>query len=266
MKYTLLEMVQDVLSSMDGDEVNSITDTTEAMQIARVIRSSYFDIVSDHMPEHTTLFQLEPSGDSTKPVIMYLPSDVHNLITLKYDCQKSGDVTSNFTTVRPLSVDDFFRMTFSFSLADSNVASMSHTIDTGSFTLLYRNDKSPQYYTCIDDHTFFFDSYDSVLDTTLQKNKTWCLGEKEHTFTLTDTYTIDLDENQHIWLLNEAKVLAFEELLQMQHQKAAQTAKRQKIKAQKTKFVNNDPTLYYSSLPIYGRRKNRNTTPALIMH
>jgi hypothetical protein len=41
-KMTLLEIVQDVLNDMDSDEVNSISDTVEATQIANICRSVYY--------------------------------------------------------------------------------------------------------------------------------------------------------------------------------------------------------------------------------
>ena len=40
-KMTLLAMVQDILNDMDGDEVNSISDTVEAEQVAQIIKTTY---------------------------------------------------------------------------------------------------------------------------------------------------------------------------------------------------------------------------------
>ena len=40
MRYNLLEMVQRVLAAMDSDEVNSITDTAESVQVALLIEYS----------------------------------------------------------------------------------------------------------------------------------------------------------------------------------------------------------------------------------
>lgn len=247
-------MVQDVLASMDSDEVNSISDTTESDQVARIIRACYFDIVSNDLPEHTTIFQLESSSNSAQPVMMTRPADVHSLILLKYNKATKDDTDPNFTKLTPLHINDFFNMTHRLSLSEDNVASMSHVIDGDEISFLYRTDKHPDFYTCIDDHTFFFDSIDTEVDTTLQKNKTFCIGEKEHAFSLEDTYSIDLDERQHIWLLNEAKALAFAEMKQMTHEKAERTAKRHRIKAQKQKAVMNDPYLNYMRLPNYGRK------------
>lgn len=265
MKYTLLEMTQDVLASIDGDEVNSITDNVEAEQVSRIIRACYFDIQSTILPESITLYQLDASGNSSKPVMMTLPEDVHSLISLKYNKATSDNTDPRFEYLIPLTIEDFFRKTHSLSLSEDNVLSMSHIINNDEFTFLYRDDKAPEFYTVIDDHTFFFDSYDAEVDTTLQKSKTWCLGEKEKTFSLEDDYEIDLDERQHIWLLNEAKALAYQELKQMQHPIAERTAKRQRIKANRTKYVDNNLLTYYGSLPIYGRSSS-STTNKVIMH
>lgn len=266
MKYTLLEMVQDVLSSMDGDEINSITDNTEALQIARVIRSCYFDILNTDQPEATTIFHLTSSGDSDKPVMMTRPDDVHSVMMVKYNKILSTETDPNWRIVTPLSMSDFFSFTHGLRLSEDNVVSMSTDLDGDTVTFLYRNDKAPDYYTSPDNHTFFFDSYDAAVDTTLRRSKTFCVGEKEKTFLMEDTYVIDLEEQRHIWLLNEAKALAFQELKQMTNQKAEQTAKRQRIKAQKQKYVNNDHMVYYDSLPIFGRRGKAHSTPAVILH
>lgn len=86
MKKTLLEMVQSIMSSMDADTVNSISDTEEAMQVANYLRDSYYEIVSGlNLPNTFSLFQLIPSIDPTLPTVMYLPSNVLNVHWIKYN-------------------------------------------------------------------------------------------------------------------------------------------------------------------------------------
>lgn len=85
MKFTLLEMTQNVLSRMSSDEVNSIGDTTESMQIATIIQNKYFDIINRvSLPEHSQLVQLDPSMDATQPVLMYVPTGVADIKWIKY--------------------------------------------------------------------------------------------------------------------------------------------------------------------------------------
>lgn len=82
---TLLEMTQNILASLDSDQVNSISDTVESDQVARIIQNKYYDILSrDNIPEQQMLMQLTASGDSTKPTLMYVPDGVTTIEWLKY--------------------------------------------------------------------------------------------------------------------------------------------------------------------------------------
>ena len=64
-KDTLIELVQDILSDSDGDEINSISDTIEGQQCATVIRRIYQDIIETYDLQGTeTAFKLEASGDA----------------------------------------------------------------------------------------------------------------------------------------------------------------------------------------------------------
>ena len=60
---TLLRLVQDILSSLDSDEVNSISDTPESLQVANIVRTTYEDLVSLlDLPEHFSFFELTTAG------------------------------------------------------------------------------------------------------------------------------------------------------------------------------------------------------------
>ena len=94
-QQTLLQMVQAILSRMSSDEVNSISDTTESMQIAHILQNKYYDIVSrGSLAEHDQLFQLSPSNDATKPVLMYVPSGIGRVDWIKYFDSNPADSTS----------------------------------------------------------------------------------------------------------------------------------------------------------------------------
>lgn len=95
MKKTLLDMVQSIMSSMDSDMVNSISDTQESMQVANYLRDSYYEIVSGlNLPNTFSLIQLDPSLDETKPTLMYLPANVLNIHWIKYNKQALLDNTA----------------------------------------------------------------------------------------------------------------------------------------------------------------------------
>lgn len=254
MKYTLLELTQTILSSMDSDEVNSIADTTEAMQVATIIRTAYFDILNRaNLPEHTSLITLDASGDNTKPTLMTVPSTVKEVLWIKYNKATVEDTDINMQDVLFLPLESFLNIMYQLDPDADNVESFTHTIGSDTFTVLYYNDRGPSYYTTFDDNTILFDSYDTEVDTTLQKSKTLAAAKLVIPFTISDSFTPDLDEPQFALLLNEAKSLAWAELKQTQHPKAEQSARRGWVNMQKNKYAVK-PESDFEKLPNFGRR------------
>jgi hypothetical protein len=97
MQMTLLEMTQDILSSLGSDEVNSISDTTESMQVATCIKTVYNNIVSRaDLPEMNQFFQLTASNDDTLPTLMYCPQGVSQIDWIKYFSQDNTTFTDQY--------------------------------------------------------------------------------------------------------------------------------------------------------------------------
>lgn len=254
MKYTLLELVQSVLGSIDGDEVNSYSETTESLQVANIIRDTYFGIVSKlDAPEHFTFFELEASSSSS-PTLMTLPTFVASFSELKYNNVELPDTSPIMKTVTALPVNIFMDKMHQLNTDDDNVGSYQFTTDNANtIDILYMNDKFPEFYTTFDDYNIIFDSYNSVEDTYLVKNKSLGYGQIIPTWTFNDSFTPDLDSRQFQILLNEAKELAAAELKQSSHSIAARNARRAWINAQRTKQAVKIPT-FWDSLPNYGRK------------
>lgn len=254
MKYTLLDLTQTILSSMDSDEVNSIDDTVESQQVAKIIKTVYFDIVNRaNIPEQSTLFQLEASGDATKPVLMTIPTTFQNIKSIKYDQQTIDDDHPRVTEILPLPLEDFLNMMHRMDSTEDNADTFDQTIGTSTITFTYFTDRAPTYYTSFDDGTVIFDAYDSEVDTTLQSVKTVCFGKKNIPWTMSDTFIPDLDDKEFPLLLNEAKSLAFAEAKQTPHPIADRNARRNwvNIQKQKTKIpLSSD----LEKLPNFGRR------------
>lgn len=236
MKYTLLEMVQMILSSLDGDEVNSISDTVEAAQIATILKNAYFDVVSSlDLPEHKNLFELIPSNSST-PVVMYKPADVTDIDWIKYNNISTSNPVDEFIEVEYMELKDFLEVSFSRNVGQSGVQSCSLvTRGTDTLNLNYLSDTFPRYYTTYNDNTVLFDSYVATEDSFLQKNKTQAFGSIIPTWTNSNTFVPNLDAKQFTLLLNEAKGQAFIELKQQANPKAEKRARRGWIEAQRTK-------------------------------
>lgn len=256
MRKTLLQMTQDILSGLDGDEVNSISDTTESLQVAKVIETTYWDIVSKaEFPKNFIFFELDPSNNSNKPTVMYLPDTQLTLQWVRYNWATASDPSPSFKDVQFQDLDTFLQRMYSLTTDDTSVTEFDHTLSNGdTMTFLCRNDRHPMYYTCFDDRTLLFDSYDSSEDTTLQEDKTMCYGEKLPVWTNTDNFIPDLPAKQFTLLYNEATSLAWAQLKQAQNAKAEQRARKGWVRSQKDKRNVNHPRNELDRLPNYGRK------------
>ena len=80
----LLAMTQDILSDMDSDDVNSINDSVEALQVAQIIKTTYYNIIDGKNYAFLyELFKLTASGTDDRPTHMKLPEDIIDLKWIK---------------------------------------------------------------------------------------------------------------------------------------------------------------------------------------
>lgn len=280
MQYTLLELTQNILSGMSSDEVNSISDSTESLQVATILRNKYFDIITRvNLPEHQQLIQLEPSLNVAEPVMMFVPNNVAEIVWLKYfntnpqdtasttdthdvntdipaDETTSTGVIPGYQYVTILPIEQFIEYTNSFNPSDTDVESFVFNSNVngipGTYTFYYKNDNQPSFCTILSNYYVIFDSYDSTQDSTLQASKTMAWGRVIPVFEMVDSFIPNLDDEQFQLLLNEAKALAYFELKQMSHPFAQQEIKRGWSTVQKNKSKSNKPS-YFNALPDFGR-------------
>lgn len=286
MKLTNLQYVQNILSSLGSDEVNSVSDTTESLQVLEILKTTYYNVIArSALPEHSQLIQLNPSLDPTIPVLMYIPDGVRKIEWLKYFNNNNLPNASNNTNIHDLNLDivstggtpgaapgytyvtilpiqQFIDMTNSLNPNLTNVQSFTFTDSKNSmpgvYTFYYRDDKQPQFCTVISDFYVIFDGFDSQVDDTLQASKSMAYGEITPVWSNADNFIPNIDEEQVPLLLNEAKSLAFFELKQSAHPKAEQFAKRQWSSYQKRKAEVDRPTAF-NALPDFGRRSQNAT-------
>lgn len=263
MKYTLLELTQSILSSMDSDEVTSINDTVESQQVVEVIKTVYDDIISrGDLTTNKTLFNLTASENVLQPIIMTKPENIERIEWIKYDTRDVDDTEASWTTLTYLPPVDFVDYMHSGSQSGTDVGSFNYLSGAFSMTFTYRTDTAPHYYTSFDDNIIFFDSHDVAVDPMLQASKTLCYGLKVTDFTKSDEFTPNLQPQQFALLLNEAKSLAWAELKQSGHEKAEQASRRNWRHLQKTRmeipnnskdFTNNAGN--FSVLPNFARTR-----------
>lgn len=249
MSTTLLDVVQDILSSMDGDEVNSIADTVESEQVARIVVNVFNEMAATSVwAASKRLIELTASGDNTLPTHMTLPSNVKELISINYDKIKSGETKKRYDEVRYKYPDDFLRY---INGRDSTSANVLTVTDPTGIELLITTNFAPSYYTSFDDETIVFDSYDSAVDNTLQSSKCQCLAYIMKTLTIADDTIIDLPPDVIPGLTEAARSKCQFELRQFQDIEAKMSAQKQARYISRRSWKVNSQQRY----PNYGRKR-----------
>lgn len=249
MRMTLIEMVQNILSSMDSDEVNSIGDTVEALQVAEVIRETYNDLVANnHIPTNEGLLKLEPLNDPDRPVYLRLPDNVRNIKWVKY---QRADGT--FYDVNYLCPEEFLRHIGQYDRLSGTVVSVK---DHGGVSLVYKAYEEPTYWTTFDNEHLVFNSYNLDVESTLMGSKTMCWGTKIPDFDLSDNFVPHMDINLFPMLLAEAKATCFVNFKQTSNTNEDRKARRHLIRSQSESYRANQRRPYEQATN-YGRPGRR---------
>lgn len=237
-KKTLLQIVQKILSDMDSDEVNSISDTPEAMQVAEIVRSTYEDLVATlRIPERMALVRLEALADPARPNYLKIPETVKDFKWIRYNGLEitwlTPELFIDYVVQRDEGVD---------------------VEDWDGVTYKVRTDQAPTYWTSFDDEYVVFDSFNIDEESTLQESKSMAYADMNRTFSLEDDFICDLDSNLFPLLINEAKAICFVDLKQVSNSKTEQNARRQLVRVQNDLSRTARPKAI-DRLPNYSRRR-----------
>lgn len=249
MSQTLLEMVQDILSEINGDEVNSISDTEESDFVARLFRTTYRDLSSHTSWPHTRrAVAITARSDTDFPTHFTVNSDIKKLISINYDTRKNGETRRNYKPMKYKDPDEFLVY---LNKRDNTQNTVDIIIDDSGIELLIQNDKAPEYYTSFDDVNLIFDSYDSAVDSTLQESKLQAQGYIIPEFQLVDSFVPELPPDAFSLLYQETLSRVQLKAREFQDIKAEQEATKQSRWMSRNAFRVHGGITY----PNYGRKR-----------
>jgi hypothetical protein len=249
MKYTLLDIVSDILSDMDSDYVDSINDTDEAMQVAQIVKTTYYAMMANRNWSHQQrLLNISSSTDNTLPTHMFIEDEYKELISVFYDCRRLNDSRIDYRQMKYLDPDAFLRFTNRRNNTDGQTLIVN---DPSGVKFMVLNNKAPQYFTSFNDKDMVFDSYDVGIDNTLQATKTQARAYIISPFEMIDSFIPDLPDEAFPALIEEAKSKAMFKLKQMQDVKAEQEANRQQRWLSRQNWKTHEADIYPYD---YGRR------------
>ena len=252
-KYTLLEIVQSILSNMDSFEVNTINETPESLQIANIVRDTYYaTIASRNWANKKQLFQFDSSLTPDKPTHFKIPSDVKEVTWIRYNCQKGDDAKLQYNEIKYLYPDEFLDVMYARDSTDTDKYQI--VTESDGVKLIVQKDKAPQYWTSFDDQYIIMDSFDNEVDSTLQNTKLSVYGVRNTQWQMTDNFIPDLPVEAFPMLIAEAESYAFIVLKGVTNQKAEQRAQKQDTWLSRKNWTAKGGVRY----PNYGRKRNRN--------
>lgn len=240
MRRTMLDLVQQILSELDSDPVNSIGETIESAQVAGILENTYYDLIAYRdIPENKELIRLTALSDNTKPNYLKLPSNAARVPAFfEYNKAKADD--TNTIQYRKVLWEDQFKFIDRLSSRNSSSANIQIVNDVSAGTeLLIKTDKMPDFFTSFDDRHIVCDSFDASVDNTLQAGKTRAWAKVVPSVTMTDSGIFDIDAEYFPYIFNEALSRASVVLKGVGNEKAEQWARRHKsfIQSRKNKFA-----------------------------
>lgn len=246
-KMTLLDVVQEILSDMNSDNVNSINDTIEAQQVVQIAKRTYFNMINERILPHTaSFFNLTALVNPAKPTHVRIEDNVIRVESIKYDCRRELTDPVDPKELTYLPPKDFADFVMQRNPSSPTVMTVLDVLP-----LFIINDAAPTYWTSFDDKTIIFDSYNSDIETTIQSSKCYAYGEREPVWTSIDEFVPDIPAKMFPYFVNETKSVCFYTIKEAPHQKVEQAADRQRKWLSGEKFRAGGKRITY---PHYGRR------------
>lgn len=220
-------MVQRILEAIDGQMIESIEDTREAMQIARCIKETYEHLLyTRDIKAKSNLIQVHSLSDTTQPTVFLINDNIQQIEIFKY----YDNANERYVDLRWMEPAEFIDMCLHRDPRKEDIVNI--TDPSGVHYNIY-NSRAPQFYTSFDDVHIVCDAFNKADGSTLLENYTVIYGIVCPEFKLEDTFVPDLAPQHFSLLLSEAKVQATYELNKEVDTLERDRAMKQKVTADK---------------------------------
>lgn len=209
MKQTLQDIVQRVAEFCNAGSVNSIKDTRESMQIAKIVKETFEDLVlRRELVFGQSLLQLQSVSDREKPTHLLIPAGVIALDNVKYKNDKG--VLEELQYVEPMEFVDN-----SLHLDPTDTEKVQNVKDYSGILFNIRKETSPKFYTVLqheDKEYLVLDANGRQEPDTMQGHDVVAYGHVMPEFRLEDSFVPPLSIQQFPVLISRAKTFAAKEL------------------------------------------------------
>lgn len=243
MKKSVLEYVQACLSKMDSDNVDSITDTEEATQVADLLADVYYEFVTrDNWSFLDGGIVVQTLADPSRPTAVSIPAEVKRIDKVMYKTV-NGTVTryKELKYLRPNEWLDRFTVS-----GDSRVLSV-----VNSLSFYVETDRDPAYWTSFDDSTIVVDAWKQADSTTVLAADFNITGSTIPEFEVSDDFVPVLPDLAVPYIQNSLNAAAMQSFKQQGSVDDETKLRRQYAMLQRRDAVTRKETYYEAK---YGRR------------
>lgn len=228
-KHNTLKLVQRIMSAIDADNISTLGETPEAIQVQEIMER----VMEEILWERNWPFLLRLSNLDTTAVLneMRLGQTVLSIDWIRYNDKNILYASIEFMT----------------ELLDGRDTSASNIDINGAF-----NDRDPLYWTTIDDETIIFDAYNTSLQSSLSKARVYEMPAIPDE----DDKILAVPERMFQWIQLRMLELAFGEMISdsVESEKNRRRAKRSLMNLRRwAKRHNKKETTYGKD---YAKRQN----------
>lgn len=164
-RYTMLELVQEVARAIGADEITTIDESVESVDITNVAVVALENMSTRREWEwrQHKVRQMTAAGAGKKTTLT-LPADVDTVEQVKYRTDIAGSNKAEYTTLSFLPVPEFLELVGSRDLSATNVETLPQGTDLAPIYVY--NDRAPKYFTQFDEGAIVCDAYDIAVDPT----------------------------------------------------------------------------------------------------
>lgn len=228
-RLTLLQIVQKTLEALNLDEVNSISDSPDAEQVAQIAQDAYYELLNQsEWPFSIRLEQLESVADATKPNYLRIPDEVVRIEAVKYDNTLTGD---DDLPVDKIEIEEvcwlppvkFLNKTQS---RNTELDEITTVTDFNGVRYHVYNERGPSFWTSFDDKYVVFDAVNQEVESTLQGDKSQAMMKWIEDVVISDDTMVTAPSQFFQTWLAETKSAAFIYMKQEASPKDEQRARR----------------------------------------
>jgi hypothetical protein len=217
------------MEALNLDEVNSISDSPDAEQIAQIAQDSAYDLLNQSdWPFTIRLEQLESIADSERPNYLRIPDEAVRIDYIKYDNTDPAEAVDDVQLVKIENIEWLPPQQFLDLVQARNTQTEDiQVIPTfNGMSLPIYTAQNPAYWTSFDDEYVVFDAVRLDLESTLQGNKSQCHMKWIQNITIDDDFLLDAPAHFFSMWLADVKSTAFIYMKQEASPKDEQRSRR----------------------------------------